>query len=200
VYYNQQGQDQNALRILGDAGMNYVRLRVWVNPEDGFDDEQELLEGARQAKAHHMKLLLDFHCSDTWTDPGDQVTPAAWANDTLPQLEAQIYSYSKKVVGDLVRQGTPPAMVQTGNEINGGFLWPTGFDYGPTDAWPTFGALLKSAISGVFVLARLPRRAPVDAGPDGRPLPQADHPRRDRVPLDPADRRPHRAPELQRRQ
>jgi len=149
VYYNQQGQQQNALTILGNAGMNYVRLRVWVNPEDGFDDEQELLEGARQAKAHHMKLFLDFHYSDTWTDPGDQATPAAWANDTLPELEAQIYSYSKKVVGDLVRQGTPPAMVQTGNEINGGFLWPTGLDYGSTDAWSTFGALLKSAISGV---------------------------------------------------
>ena len=149
VYYNTDGQQQNALDILGDAGMNYVRLRVWVNPEDGMNDEQQLLAGAREAKAHHMKLFLDFHYSDTWTDPGHQSTPAAWANDSLSQLESDIYTYSAKVVGDLVRQGTAPDMVQTGNEINGGFLWPTGLDYGSSTAWNTFGALLKSAVAGV---------------------------------------------------
>ena len=149
VYYTADGKQENALQILGQAGMNYVRLRVWVNPEDGFDDEQQLLEGARQAKAHGMKIFVDFHYSDTWTDPGHQAPPAAWAGDTLSQLETQLYTYSKKVVGDLVRQGTPPDMVQTGNEVNGGFLWPTGLNYGSTSSWPTFGALLKSAISGV---------------------------------------------------
>jgi arabinogalactan endo-1,4-beta-galactosidase len=120
-----------------------------VTPEDGMNDEQQLLAGAREAKAHHMKLLLDFHYSDTWTDPGHQSTPAAWANDSLSQLESDIYTYSAKVVGDLVRQGTAPDMVQTGNEINGGFLWPTGLDYGSSTAWNTFGALLKSAVAGV---------------------------------------------------
>ena len=149
VYYTASGQQENALDILGDAGMNYVRLRVWVNPVDGFDDEQQLLEGAKQAKAHHMKIFLDFHYSDTWTDPGDQNVPAAWANDSLSQLETQLYTYSAKVVGDMVRQGTPPDMVQTGNEVNGGFLWPTGLNYGSDSSWPTFGALLKSAIAGV---------------------------------------------------
>lgn len=149
VYYTASGRQRDALRILGDAGMNYTRLRVWVNPVDGFNDEQQLLAGARDARAHHMKLFLDFHYSDTWADPGHQSTPAAWANDSLSQLEAQIYGYSAKVVSDLVRQGTPPDMVQTGNEVNGGFLWPTGLDYGSSTAWPTFGALLKSAIAGV---------------------------------------------------
>ncbi|HEX4788205.1 MAG TPA: arabinogalactan endo-1,4-beta-galactosidase [Actinospica sp.] len=149
VYYAASGKQENALQILGQAGMNYARLRVWVNPVDGFGDEQQLLAGARQAKTHGMKILLDFHYSDTWTDPGHQTPPAAWANDSLGQLETDLYTYSKKVVSDLVRQGTPPDMVQTGNEVNGGFLWPTGLDYGSDSSWPTFGALLKSAISGV---------------------------------------------------
>ena len=149
VYYTAGAKQENALQILGQAGMNYARLRVWVNPVDGFNDEQQLLAGARQARAHGMKIFLDFHYSDTWADPGHQTTPAAWANDSLSQLETDLYTYSKKVVADLVRQGTPPDMVQTGNEVNGGFLWPTGLDYGSDSAWPTFGALLKSAISGV---------------------------------------------------
>ena len=149
VYYTASGQQENALNILGDAGMNYARLRVWVNPADGFNNEQELLAGARQAHEHHMKLFLDFHYSDTWTDPGHQAPPAVWAGDSLSQLETDIYNYSAKVVRDLVNQGTPPDLVQTGNEVNGGFLWPTGLDYGSSTAWPTFGALLKSAIAGV---------------------------------------------------
>lgn len=153
VYYDAAGRPDNALNILSAAGMDYARLRVWVNPVDGFNDEQQLLAGAREAEQHHLKLFLDFHYSDTWTDPGHQAVPAAWAGDSLPQLEAALYSYSAKVVGDLVAQGTPPDMVQTGNEVNGGMLWPTGLDYGSSTAWPTFGALLKSAIAGVKAAA-----------------------------------------------
>ena len=149
VYYTASGQQENALEILHAAGMNYARLRVWVNPADGFDNERELLAGAREASRHHLKLFLDFHYSDTWADPAHQSVPAAWAGHSLTQLESDLYTYSAKVVGDLVRQGTPPDMVQTGNEINGGMLWPTGQDWGSSSAWPDFGALLKSAIAGV---------------------------------------------------
>lgn len=115
TYYNSSGVKENALAQLAAAGMNYVRLRVWVNPGDGFNDEAQLLAGAREAARYGQKLLLDFHYSDTWADPGHQTTPAAWAADTFPQLEAQMFGYSKRVVADLVRQGTPPAMVAVGN-------------------------------------------------------------------------------------
>jgi arabinogalactan endo-1,4-beta-galactosidase len=145
VYYNSSGVKENALAQLAAAGMNYVRLRVWVNPGDGFNDEAQLLAGARQAARYGQKLLLDFHYSDTWADPGHQTTPAAWAADTFPQLEAQMYAYSKQVVADLVRQGTPPAMVQVGNEINGGMLWPTG----STSNFAQLAGLLKAGIAGV---------------------------------------------------
>ena len=145
VYYNSSGTQQDALTILGNAGMNYARLRVWVNPADGFDNEAQLLAMAKQVKAKGMGLLLDLHYSDTWADPGKQAIPAAWAGYTLAQLETAVYNYSKQITADLVAQGTAPDMVQTGNEINAGMLW----TYGSTSNWSQFAALLKSGISGV---------------------------------------------------
>jgi arabinogalactan endo-1,4-beta-galactosidase len=145
VYYTSGGTKENADAQLSAAGMNYVRLRVWVNPEDGFDNEAQLLAMAKQAAGYGQQVLLDFHYSDTWADPGHQAVPAAWASDSLAQLETQVYSYSKQVVSDLVAQGTPPAMVQVGNEINAGMLWPDG----STSNWSQLAALLKEGIAGV---------------------------------------------------
>lgn len=145
VYYNSSGTRQDALTVLSNAGMDYARLRVWVNPADGFDNETQLLAMAKKIKAKSMGLLLDLHYSDTWADPGHQAIPAAWATASLSQLETDVSTYSKKVVGDLVAQGTAPDMVQTGNEINGGMLW----NYGSTSNWSQLAALLKSGINGV---------------------------------------------------
>ncbi|MEY9968056.1 arabinogalactan endo-1,4-beta-galactosidase [Streptacidiphilus sp. MAP12-16] len=149
TYVDSRGRQRNALDILGRAGMNYARLRVWVNPADGFDNEAQLLAMARQVKARHMKLLLDLHYSDTWADPGKQAVPSAWAGDTPAQLQAQVRSYSYQVTRDLVAQGTAPDMVQTGNEINGGMLWPFGLSYGSSTSWPQLASLLKAGIAGV---------------------------------------------------
>lgn len=146
VYYNSSGTKQNALQILKNGGMNYVRLRVWVNPQDGMNNEATLLASAKQAySTYGLPILLDLHYSDTWADPGHQTTPAAWSSDSLSQLESQVYAYSKQVVGDLVAQGTPPAMVQVGNEINAGMLWPDG----STSSWSQLAALLKQGVAGV---------------------------------------------------
>jgi arabinogalactan endo-1,4-beta-galactosidase len=145
TYKDSGGTRHDPLALLRNAGMDYARLRVWVNPADGFDDEAELLAMAKQVKAQKMGLLLDFHYSDTWTDPGKQAIPAAWSGDTLAQLETQVTAYSRQVVGDLVAQGTAPDMVQVGNEINGGMLWPDG----STSDWSRLAALLKAGISGV---------------------------------------------------
>jgi arabinogalactan endo-1,4-beta-galactosidase len=146
VYYTSSGTKENALQILSAAGMNYVRLRVWVNPSDGFDNESELLAMAKQAYSTYGEpILLDFHYSDTWADPGHQTTPAAWSSDSISALYTQVYNYSKQIVGDLVAQGTPPAMVQVGNEINAGMLWPDG----STSNWSQLAGLLKSGVNGV---------------------------------------------------
>jgi len=149
VYYTASGKQENALDILGDAGMNYVRLRVWVNPQDGFNDEAQLLALSRQARRYHMPILLDLHYSDTWADPGHQTTPAAWASDDYAQLQTDVYNYSKQVVSDMVAQGTAPAMVQVGNEINCGMLWPIGY----CSDFTQLAGLLKSGIAGVEAAA-----------------------------------------------
>jgi len=146
VYYTSSGTKENALQILSNAGMNYVRLRVWVNPADGFDNETQLLAMAKQAySTYGLPILLDLHYSDTWADPGHQTVPAAWASDSLSALETQVYNYSKQVVADMVSQGTPPSMVQVGNEINAGMIWPDG----STSSWPQLAALLKEGVAGV---------------------------------------------------
>ena len=146
VYYTSSGTEENALSILSSGGMDYVRLRVWVNPENGFDDEAQLLAMAKQAySTYGLPILLDFHYSDTWADPGTQTVPAAWSSDSFSALESQVYSYSESVVAALVAQGTPPAMAQVGNEINAGMLWPDG----STSDWTQLAGLLKEGIAGV---------------------------------------------------
>lgn len=146
VYYTSSGTKENALQIMSSGGLDYVRLRVFVNPEDGFNDEAQLLAGAKEAySAYHLPVLLDLQYSDTWADPGHQAVPAAWASDGFSALEAQTYAYSKQIVADLDAQGTPPGMVQVGNEINAGMLWPDG----STSDWTQLAGLLKEGVAGV---------------------------------------------------
>ncbi len=81
---------------------------------------------AKRVKEAGMKLLLDFHYSDYWADPGKQYKPAAWRNLSLEQLKKAVYEYTKEVIQQLKDQGTTPDMVQIGNEVNHGILWPDG--------------------------------------------------------------------------
>ena len=118
----------DALEILRDHGMNWIRVRAWVDPADGFHDTDELLSMARRAHALGLKLLVNLHYSDFWADPGKQWTPAAWAGKTFPELKQAFVDYTSGVVQALVDQGTPPDMIQLGNEINPGMLW----DYAAT--------------------------------------------------------------------
>lgn len=125
-FYYSNGTPGDPLQILKDNGVNYIRLRIWVNPANGYNNETKVLEFARAVKAKGLKLLIDFHYSDTWADPGHQTPPAAWANHNLGQLEADVYNYTYGVCSALKAQGTAPDSVQIGNEINTGMLWPTG--------------------------------------------------------------------------
>ncbi|MEI2750746.1 MAG: glycosyl hydrolase 53 family protein [Ferruginibacter sp.] len=122
------------IEILKDHGFNYVRLRIFnepandsgYSPKKGFCDLQHTLQMAKRVKAAGMKLLLDFHYSDYWADPGKQYKPAAWRNLSFPALKQALYDYTKMVMESLKAQGTVPDMVQVGNEINHGILWPEG--------------------------------------------------------------------------
>lgn len=150
IYRYPNGKAGDALEILQHAGLNYIRLRVWVDPADGFHTLARILPMAARAKALGMGVLIDFHYSDFWADPGKQYKPAAWADYDLEQLEDAVYDHTYQVCSALVAQGTPPDIVQIGNEINGGMLWPEGAL--ATYNWESFkelAGLLKSGIKAM---------------------------------------------------
>lgn len=147
-YYTQTGTQGDAIQILKNNGVNYVRLKVWVNPVDGFNNKAKVLAMATRVKALNMKLLIDFHYSDFWADPGRQDKPVAWQNYTFPQLEQAVYNHTYDVISSLVAQGTAPDMVQVGNEINNGMLWNDGKN-STTAGWDNLASLLKQGISAV---------------------------------------------------
>jgi arabinogalactan endo-1,4-beta-galactosidase len=125
-YYESDGSQKDALDILKAHGVNYVRLRVWNNPRSGYNNADKVLQYARTVKAKGLKLLVDFHYSDTWADPGKQYKPAAWAGHGIGQLQSDVYNYTYGLCTSLKAQGTTPDSVQIGNEINVGMLWDDG--------------------------------------------------------------------------
>jgi len=145
IYREADGTKQDALKILKDHGLNYARLRVWMNPADGYHNKAELLTMASRLKSQGIKLLVDFHYSDSWADPGKQNKPTAWAHDDFEQLKKDVYDHTFDVCNSLVAQGTPPDMVQIGNEINAGILWPDG----KYDHMDNLAALLKEGYKAV---------------------------------------------------
>lgn len=145
VYRNADGTEGDALEILKNHGLNYARLRVWVDPADGYHDKDEILEIALRLKNMDIPLLVNFHYSDHWADPGKQFKPAAWEDLNFEELKAALYDHTYDVCSSLVSQGTPPEMVQVGNEINAGLLWPDA-DWNNFD---NMAALLKEGYRGV---------------------------------------------------
>ena len=125
-YYDANGAARDPLDILKGAGANYIRLRIWNNPASGYNNKAKVLAYARTVKAKGLKLLVDFHYSDSWADPGQQNKPAAWAGHGIGQLQTDVYKYTYDVCNSLRAQGTTPDSVQIGNEINVGMLWTDG--------------------------------------------------------------------------
>ncbi|WP_213454409.1 glycoside hydrolase family 53 protein [Rhizomonospora bruguierae] len=145
VYRTASGTLTDPVALLKANGVNYVRLKVWVNPADGYNNKARVLTMASRAKAQGMKVLVDFHYSDSWADPGKQTKPAAWASMSFSALTQAVYNHTYDVLNALKAQGTTADMVQVGNEINDGMLWPDG----RSNNFKNLATLLKSGISAV---------------------------------------------------
>ena len=150
--FKDNGVQKDIFDILKSHNFNYIRLRIFYNPKDpngysqkGYCDLPHTLQMAKRIKAAGEKILLDFHYSDTWADPAKQFKPRAWQNLSFDELTKAVQDYTKEVIAAFKKQGTPPDIVQIGNEINNGFLWPDGR---PGD-WDKFTTLLKAGIKGV---------------------------------------------------
>ena len=153
--YRESGEPNDLFAILKNNGFNTVRLRIFVNPnKQGMvtNDLPYTLDLAKRTKAHNMKLLLNFHYSDTWADPQKQYKPAAWANMPFDELKQTVQSYTASVIEAFKKENVLPEMVQIGNEITPGMLWPdgrVGGDYENDTQWDKFTSLLKAGIAGV---------------------------------------------------
>jgi arabinogalactan endo-1,4-beta-galactosidase len=138
TYFDSGGTRRDPLVLLRDSGMNYARLKVWVNPADGYNNKARVLTMAQRIKSLGMGLVIDFHYSDSWADPGQQNKPAAWQGLSFTQLRDAVYNHTFDVLNSLEAQGTTADIAQIGNEINGGMLWPDG----STNNWNNLAQLL----------------------------------------------------------
>lgn len=156
--YYQDGVEGDLVSILKKNGVNYIRARLWVKPEStagkafggGNSDLQHSIELGQRAKANGMKFLLDIHYSDFWADPKKQTKPQQWQELTFENLTQQVYDYTDQVMQAHIDAGVVPDMVQVGNELNGGMLWPEGKSWGGDgNEFDRLASLLKAGIKAV---------------------------------------------------
>jgi len=169
IHFFDNGVDRPMEQILYDRGANLFRLRIFVNPQTTYTNgnagaiqtQAYDIALAQQIKAYapNAKLLLDFHYSDTWADPGQQTKPAAWSSLSFSQLQETVQTYTRDTLQAFQAAGVMPEMVQLGNETIGGMLWGTTANpaggrivfsgAGQQASWQNYGALVNSAIQGV---------------------------------------------------
>ncbi|MCM1268080.1 MAG: arabinogalactan endo-1,4-beta-galactosidase [Bacteroidales bacterium] len=129
--YTENGDACEALDLCRKNGVNSIRLRIWNEPEripesGGYCDLEHTVVFAKRIKAKGLHFLLDFHYSDFWADPGNQRKPAAWENLNREELVRAVYDYTKEALERLREENCLPDMVQIGNEIRSGMLFPDG--------------------------------------------------------------------------
>ncbi|MBN2547436.1 MAG: glycosyl hydrolase 53 family protein [Spirochaetes bacterium] len=166
-FYDTDGKEKDCLEILKNKGVNYIRLRLWNNPVfskemienrkltnvkpgdpvgGGNCDLAMVKKISKRAKALGMKVLLDFHYSDFWADPGNQMIPDAWKKLNAKKMAVAIYDYTKSVLIELKNENIAPEIVQLGNEVKNGICWPVG--HFPSQKVAFFN-LLKNASKAV---------------------------------------------------
>lgn len=129
VFYtkSEPRRPMECMQLLRDeCGVNAIRLRVWVNPADGMNGKDDVLVKARRAHNLGMDLMIDFHFSDTWADPGHQEMPQAWKNLDLNALTAAVAAHVTDILTSLKNEGIEPRWVQIGNETTPGMMLPVG--------------------------------------------------------------------------
>ena len=125
-FYNTSGTEMECMALFKSLGMNSIRLRVWVNPSDGWCNTQDLLTKAIRANNLGMRIMIDFHYSDVWADPSHQTKPAAWTLLSFADLKTAVATHTTSVLNTLKTNGITPEWVQVGNETGNGMLWEDG--------------------------------------------------------------------------
>ncbi len=181
--YRDDGLAGDAIDIFRSHGVNWIRLRLFVDPSQDDDpstpthnndpfvvnDLPYTIALAQRAKAAGAKVLLDFHYSDTWADPGKQYKPAAWTGLNFTTLTSRVHDYTRDAVAAFKTAGALPEMVQIGNEIANGMIWDDGrlwrSGVSETTEFNNLAALISAGING----------ANAGAGPGQEPLVMVHH-------------------------
>ena len=148
-FYNDNGMEEDCFKILKDHGINSIRLRTFVNPSEnrasGHCSKDETVAMAVRAKKWGMRVMIDFHYSDSWADPGKQRKPKAWEGHDFPTLLNDLYDYTFDVMSALGKAGVKPDWVQVGNEIPGGMIYPEG----SIANWPQLAQLINKGYDAI---------------------------------------------------
>ena len=125
-FYDNSGAETECTALMKALGFNAIRLRVWVNPSDGWCGKDDVLVKAKRAQKLGMNIMIDFHYSDSWADPAQQNVPAAWKDYSTSEMAKAVSSHTSEVLNALKSAGVDVTWVAVGNEVEGGMLWPTG--------------------------------------------------------------------------
>ena len=126
-FYNKEGVETKCAAIMKQLGMNAIRLRVWLDPKaDMYCDKADVLKKALRVKEQGLRLMIDFHYSDTWADPGTQTVPKAWASYNITELRQAMRQHTTDVLQTLKDNAIDVEWVQVGNETTDGMMWPLG--------------------------------------------------------------------------
>jgi len=145
--FKENGQAKPGLQLFKDHGYNWIRLRLFHTPTQLPNNLQYTIALAKEAKKMGFKFLLDYHYSDTWADPGKQFIPRAWEGKSHAELVKAVFEYTRSTMIAFRDSGAFPDMVQIGNEISNGMLWPVGK---LPDNWDNFADLVQAGINGVY--------------------------------------------------
>ena len=154
VYKDYNGRKVSFLPFVKQQGWNCIRVRLFVDPQNAPNDHkgegvcQDLnyvIQLGKQIKKAGLQLMLDFHYSDTWADPGKQFTPKRWQDCSLEAMTDSVYAYTRASLKALKKAGITPELIQVGNEITNGMLWPTGkLDPSKAEGFDTLCKFLKA--------------------------------------------------------
>lgn len=126
TFRDAEGKPADLYDLVKAHGIDSARLRVWVDPKDRWSTREDVLVKAKRAREHGMRIMIDFHYSDNWADPGKQFKPEAWKGKDVPALAAAVRDHTRETLAYLKANGIDVAWVQVGNEITNGLLWPDG--------------------------------------------------------------------------
>ena len=144
--FKDNGEAKPGLEIFSSHGYNWIRLRLFHSPDRLPNDLEYTIEMAQQAEEYGFKFLLDYHYADSWADPGKQPIPEAWQGLSVDVLADSVYHYTKQTIEAFRQAGVMPEMVQVGNEIRNGMLWPKGK---LPNNWDNFAKLVRAGVDGV---------------------------------------------------